>query len=63
MLWRRRTDTVLVGEMEITAHSMLSVMVCGAIERMCEAVRICLMSVIGRFDGTGTLLVPGESDS
>ena len=48
--------------MEITAHSMFRVIVCGAMERMCEAVGICPMSVKGRFGGTSGPLVPGERD-
>ena len=48
--------------MEITAHSMFTVIVCGAMESICEAVGICPMSVIGRLAGTGGPFIPGEKD-
>lgn len=48
--------------MEITAHSMFRVIVCGAIESMCEAAGICPMSVRGRLGGTGGPLVLGDRE-
>jgi hypothetical protein len=48
--------------MEITAHNTFRVIVCGAMESMCEAAGICLMSVIGRLGGTGGPWVLGERE-
>lgn len=49
-------------ETEMTAQRMLRVMVCGAMERMCEADGICLMSVRGRLVDIGRSLVPSGSE-
>ena len=48
--------------MEITAHRMFRVIVCGAMESMCDAVGICPMSVMGRLGGTAGPFVPGDRD-
>lgn len=49
---RRRSFTLRGCETEMTAQRRLIVIVCGEMERMCEAGGICLMSVRGRLLGS-----------
>lgn len=46
----------------MTAHSKLSVTVCGAMDRMCEAEGICLMSVRGILVEMGKMGFTGDSE-
>jgi len=46
----------------MTAHSRLSVTVCGAMDKMCEAEGICLMSVRGILVDKGMLAFTGDSE-